>query len=126
VRCFQNAARRLSPRGVFVLETFTPDIASLNREGVRTMAVSFGAVWLEALAHDPVTQTIDYQRIRLSGSGVRLIPLAMRYAWPAEMDLMARVAGLELRERWADWDRSPFTAKSGKHVSIYGWPEAGA
>jgi SAM-dependent methyltransferase len=123
VRCFQNAARRLSPRGVFVLETFTPDIAYLNREGVRTMAVSFGAVWLEALAHDPVTQTIDYQRIRLSGGGVRLTPLAMRYAWPAEMDLMARVAGLELRERWAGWDRSPFTAKSSKHVSIYGWPQ---
>jgi SAM-dependent methyltransferase len=126
VRCFQNAARRLSPRGVFVLEAFTPDIAYLDRGTVRTMGVSFGAAWLEALAHDPVTQTVDYQRIRLSSDGVRLIPLAMRYAWPAEMDLMARVAGLELRERWADWDRSPFTAKSRKHISVYGWPRAGA
>ena len=125
VRCFQNAARRLSPRGVFVLETFIPDVADLNRQEVRTMAVSFRSAWLEAVAHDPVTQTVDYQRIRLSSDGVRLIPLAMRYAWPAEIDLMARVAGLQLRERWADWDRSPFTAKSGKHVSVYGWPRAG-
>jgi SAM-dependent methyltransferase len=122
VRCFQNAARHLSPRGVFVLEAFVPDDASLNREGVRTVALSFGSAWLEALTHDPTRQTLDYQYIRLTKEGVSLTPLALRYAWPAEIDLMARLAGLTLYRRWADWDRSPFTAKSGKHISVYGWP----
>ena len=124
VRCFQNAARHLAPRGVFVLEVFTPDVAALNRDGVKTVALTFGSVWLEALKHDHVTQTVDYQYIRLTRDGIRLTPLPMRYAWPAEMDLMARLAGLELRERWADWDRAPFTAASSKHISVYGWPRA--
>ena len=73
--------------------------------------------------HDPVAQTIDYQRIVITDEGARLSPLAMRYAWPSEFDLMARLAGLELRERWGWWDRSPFTADSTSHVSVYGRAE---
>ena len=49
-----------------------------------------------------------------------MTPLPMRYAWPAEIDLMAQLAGLELRERWSDWDRSPFRGSSAKHISVYG------
>jgi hypothetical protein len=123
VRCFQNVARRLTPRGLFVVEAFVPDVAHfVDRERVRTVSVTFDAAQLEVSVHDPVTQVIRYQYITLSQAGVRLTPLPMRYAWPSEIDLMARLAGLQLRERWGGWDRSAFTAASTKHVSVYGWP----
>lgn len=123
VRCFGNVARRLTQRGVFVIEAFVPDVAHfVDRERVRTVAVTFDSAFLEASAHDPVTQTIDYQYITLNPAGARLTPLPMRYAWPSEIDLMARLAGLQLRHRWGGWDRSAFTAASSKHVSVYGRP----
>ncbi|HEY5107250.1 MAG TPA: methyltransferase domain-containing protein [Caulobacteraceae bacterium] len=125
VRCFSNVARRLTPRGVFVVEAFVPDPAHfVDRERVRTVGISFDAAHLEASVHDPVSQVINYQYISLTGAGIRLTPLPMRYAWPSEIDLMARLAGLQLHQRWADWDRSAFTADSRKHVSVYGWPAA--
>jgi len=55
----------------------------------------------------------------LSGAGVRLCPIVTRYAWPSELDLMARIAGLRLKERWAGWNREPFIAASSTHVSVY-------
>jgi SAM-dependent methyltransferase len=123
VRCFKNVARRLTPRGVFVVEAFVPDVANfVDKERVRTVGVTFNSAHLEASIHDPVTQTINYQYITLTQAGVRLTPLPMRYAWPGEMDLMARLAGLQLRNRWGGWDRSAFTAASTRHVSVYGWP----
>ena len=70
--------------------------------------------------HDPVTQVVTSQHVLLTEAGPRLYPVKIRYAWPGELDLMARLAGLRLRERWGGWDRSPFTAASGKHVSVYG------
>ena len=69
--------------------------------------------------HDPVTQTVQYQRMKISAAGVEMQPLPIRYAWPAEIDLMARLAGLRLQSRWGGWDRSPFTAESRMHVSVY-------
>jgi SAM-dependent methyltransferase len=124
VRCFQNVARRLTPHGVFVIEAFVPDIAHfVDHHRVRTVGVTFGSAHLEASVHDPVTQVITYQYITLNQAGVRLTPLPMRYAWPCEIDLMARLAGLRLQERWGGWDRSAFTAASSKHVSVYGWPD---
>jgi hypothetical protein len=104
-----------------VLEAFVPDVAHfVDRERVRTARITFGSVFLEASVHDPVTQRIDYQYIAATADGLRLTPLPMRYVWPSEMDLMARLAGLELRRRWSGWDRSAFTATSTKHVSVYG------
>jgi hypothetical protein len=67
-----------------------------------------------------VTQTLDESHVTLTPSGVRLDPIVTRYAWPAELDLMARIAGLRLRERWGGWNREPFTAASKLHVSVYG------
>jgi SAM-dependent methyltransferase len=126
VRCFQNVARRLTPRGVFVVEAFVPEVAHfVDRQRVRTVGVTFKSAYLEASVHDPVTQVINYQYITLSEAGMRLTPLPMRYAWPAEIDLMARLAGLQLRERWGGWDRASFTAASTKHVSMYGFPTSG-
>jgi hypothetical protein len=58
--------------------------------------------------------------VSLTSEGVRLYPIVTRYAWPSELDLMARIAGLRLHDRWAGWNREPFTAASGRHISVYG------
>jgi hypothetical protein len=73
----------------------------------------------EIAIHDPVLQTVALQRIVISDGGTQITPHFMCYAWPSELDLMAQLAGLERRERWAWWDRSPFTAGSKSHVSVY-------
>ena len=123
VRCFQNVAKRLSKGGTFLVETYVPDFAQFkNGQNLRTMQVGLTSAWLEASKHDPVTQTLDHQRIRITDEGIRLVPLPMRYAWPAEIDLMAQLAGLRLKHRWGSWDRAPFTADSKMHVSIYEKP----
>jgi hypothetical protein len=64
-------------------------------------------------------QLVTAQHIILTEHGTRFYPVKLRYIWPSEMDLMARLAQLQLRERWADWGKSQFTAKSGKHISVY-------
>ena len=120
VRCFQNAARHLTPDGVFVIETVVPEISRYaDGQVVRGNVVEKDYVRFEVAMHDPVAQTVDFQRIVIDKDGTRLRPHFMRYAWPGELDLMARLAGLELRERWAWWDRSPFAADSTSHVSVY-------
>jgi SAM-dependent methyltransferase len=120
VRCFRKVARHLTASGVFVVETFVPDIAGfVDGQAVRVDQVASDSVVLEASVHDPVAQTVDYQYIVITQDGTRLYPVRMRYAWPSELDLMARLAGLELRERWGGWDRAPFTASSSGHVSVY-------
>jgi hypothetical protein len=74
---------------------------------------------LTATQRHPVEQRSDSQHVLLAPGGVRLYPVSIRWAWPAELDLMARLAGLRLRERWAGWRREPFDADSTAHVSVY-------
>lgn len=125
VRCFHNVARHLTARGVFVVEAFIPDIAGfVDDQAVRVVHVTTESATLEASVHDPVAQIVQYQYIVITQEGARLYPVPMRYAWPSELDLMARLAGLELRDRWGGWDRSPFTASSSGHVSVYARAEA--
>ncbi len=120
VRCFHNVARHLTAGGVFVVDAFVPGISgAVDNQAVRTAHITADSVYLEASVHDPVTQTVQYQYIEITQDGTRLYPVLLRYAWPSELDLMARLAGLELRERWGGWDRSPFTASSSVHVSVY-------
>jgi SAM-dependent methyltransferase len=120
VRCFENVARHLAPEGVFVVEAFVPDLTGfVNGQAVRTVHVTADSVYLEASVHDAVAQTVQYQYVAITQGDVRLFPVPMRYAWPSELDLMARLAGLELRQRWGGWDRSAFTALSSSHVSVY-------
>ncbi len=97
LRCFENVAAHLTDDGCFVVEV---------RIGV--------------LRHDPSTQTLEQSHISLSSDGVSLNPVVQRYAWPSELDLMGRIAGLRLRERWADWEERPFNSSSEAHVSVYG------
>ena len=120
VRCFRNAAEHLTADGVFVLEAYTPE-AALAGGPLRVMAVETDRVGLKVSQHDAVQQKIKSQHVVFHQGEVRLFPVEIRYAWPAELDLMAELAGLRLRHRWSGWDGAPFTAASAKHVSIYEW-----
>ena len=120
VDCFARTAEHLEPGGHFLIETYVPDLSEFQHDqGVRVLKLGFDHVSLEAAEHDPVQQTVAYQRIHIGTEGTRLDPLPIRYAWPAEIDLMAKLAGLELEHRWGDWHQNPFTATSRMHVSVY-------
>lgn len=120
VSCFAHTAAKLRTGGTFVIETFIPSRAQLAQtQWVETKRLDMGQVWLEAAVHDPIAQTFEMQRIRITGAGMKLVPLPMRYAFPAEIDLMAQLAGLHLRDRWGGWDKQAFTGGSGMHISVY-------
>ena len=120
VRCFQNVAAHLGPDGVFVIEAFVPDLTRFDRgQRVEAMRVDLDAVQLQASRHDPSTQGVRVVHMTIGADGVRMDPILLRYAWPAELDLMARLAGLRLRDRWSGWHGEPFTAASQAHVSVY-------
>jgi SAM-dependent methyltransferase len=122
VRCFENVAAHLTADGSFVVEAFVPTYLTRLRDDqyVDAEAIAVSEVWLDVGRHDPVTQRLEESHVVLSREGVRVYPIVARYAWPSELDLMARIAGLHLKERWAGWNREPFTSTSGKHVSVYG------
>jgi hypothetical protein len=123
LRCFENVARHLTPDGVFVLEVFVPDLTRFTRhQNIGTSSVAMDSVRFDASRHDPLGQRVDSIHVVIGPDGVRTYPVAVRYAWPSELDLMARIAGLELRERWGGWQNEPLTADSGNHVSVYGPP----
>ena len=79
-------------------------------------------IWFDSIVarFDPVTQILDESHVALTRDGVRLSPIVTRYAWPSELDLMARIAGLRLVDRWGGWKSEPFTADSRRHISVYG------
>jgi 2-polyprenyl-3-methyl-5-hydroxy-6-metoxy-1,4-benzoquinol methylase len=119
-RCFSNVASMLRPSGTFVIEAFVPDLGRFDRgQRLAVSRIEPETVWLEAAIHDAANQRVDSQLVRLSTAGIRLFPIRIRYAWPSELDLMARAAGLRLRGRWAGWRKQPFSAASGVHVSVY-------
>ncbi len=122
VRCFANVAAHLGEGGVFVIETYSPAFLYRlqNNQYVEAEGIEVDAVRLDVLRHDPVTQVIEESHVTLSPAGMRFNPVVQRYAWPSELDLMAQMAGLRLRERWGSWNREPFTGASSLHVSVYG------
>lgn len=121
IRCFDNVATRLNPGGTFLVETFVPDLCGFSDgQRLQTKRLDRSSVLLEAALHDPVRQLLEFQRITITKAGTRLVPLPMRYAWPSEIDLMARLAGLSLKERWGGWNREPFDASCTMHISVYG------
>jgi SAM-dependent methyltransferase len=122
VRCFKNAADHLADNGSFVVEANVPAFLHRlsNNQYVEAEAIRVDEVRLDLLRHDVATQTIEESHITLSSAGVCLNPVVQRYAWPSELDLMARIAGLRLKERWGGWDREVFTSNSGNCVSVYG------
>lgn len=122
VRCFENVAAHLTDAGSFVVEAYTPGFLHRLRDHqqVAAEAVQVDEVRIGVLRHDPATQSIEQSHVSLSSAGIRLNPVVQRYAWPSEIDLMARLAGLRLKQRWSSWERAPFTAASELHVSVYG------
>jgi hypothetical protein len=120
VTCFQTVARHLANDGAFAMEAFVPDVARFDRgQRVGAIEVSGDGVRLDVSQHDGIAQRTETQHLVIREDGVRLYPVKLRYAYVAELDLMARLAGMRLRERWADWDRSPLSASSARHVSVW-------
>jgi SAM-dependent methyltransferase len=119
-QCFAGVARVLEPEGMFVIECFVPDLARFDHDQrVQARSVTEDCAVIEVSVHDQVHQRVTTQMITVDGQGMHLRPVAIRYSWPAELDLMADRAGLRLIARYADWSRRPFTAASGGHVSVY-------
>jgi SAM-dependent methyltransferase len=112
VEVFANAAAHLEPGGCFVVEVGVP-----NRQRLEVFDLSDTHVGVDELDFD--TQRLVSHHFTLVDGQWQLLSMPFRSVSPAELDLMARLAGLRLRERWADWDRSPFTAESTKHVSVW-------
>jgi len=121
VRCFENVATHLTDDGRFVIETMVPAYLYRLRDDqyVDAEHLELDAVHLDVGRHDPVAQRLDESHVELTTSGVRVFPIVTRYAWPSELDLMARLAGLRLHGRWGGWRGEPFTAASARHVSVY-------
>jgi SAM-dependent methyltransferase len=127
VRCFECVAAHLQPGGCFVVEAFVPNPARFHEgQSVRVRTMTSERVALDVAEIDPVSQFMYTTRIDLRDGAIQLHPANHRYAWPTELDLMARIAGLHLENRWQDWDRSAFTATSQFHVSVYRKPGAAA
>ena len=121
VRCFANVASHLADDGVFVIEAFVPDLTGYNGgQRVSAMHVGTDSVRLDAARVDPAEQRVTATHVVLTGDGTRLYPVHLRYAWPAELDLMAQLAGLRLVQRRGGWRREPFGSWSAAHVSVYG------
>jgi SAM-dependent methyltransferase len=118
VACFCNAAAHLRPGGVFVIEVGIPDLQRLPfGERYRPFSVKPTHVGIDEF--DVVEQGLISHHYVIDGDRLDLVSMPFRYAWPAELDLMARIAGMRLRERWAGWRREPLTATSESHVSVW-------
>jgi hypothetical protein len=118
--CFRNVARVLAPEGAFVLECFVPDPGKFDRGSrVEALEVTEDSATIQVYRHDTVVQRYAKQTITFTANGIRMLPVALRYCWPSELDLMASQAGLELHERYADWERRPFDSGSTSHISVY-------
>lgn len=123
VACFRNAARHLVTGGRFVIELWVPQLRALAPGHKGTVEVSEpGYLLVDTI--DPHQQLLISHHVRFDPEvtgdrEARIGRSPHRYIWPSELDLMARLAGFELESRWADWDRSDFTAESRSHVSVY-------
>lgn len=120
VQCFRNVAAHLAPGGCFVIEAFVPDLSRFTGGQVNwATKVTVDEVQLDVGQHDAANQRVSSQKVVITEGNVRLYPVQIRYCWPSELDLMAQLAGLRLRERWSNWKREPFTSDSGQHISVY-------
>jgi hypothetical protein len=121
VACFENAAAHLEPGGAFLIETHVPDLQRLPL-GHTVIPWRADPQGISFDVYDVVSQRFSSQHYTFREDGVDASPVEFRYAWPAELDLMARIAGLRLRDRLGGFEREPFTTVSPRHVSIYEKP----
>jgi hypothetical protein len=103
-----------------VIEAFVPDPTLFDRgQRVSATRVEMDRVVLDATRHDSVLQRVSTQHVMVGKEGIVMLPVELRYAWPSELDVMARLAGMHLAARFGGWQREPFTAASPSHVSVY-------
>lgn len=121
VRCFVNVARHLARDGVFAIEAFVPDLRRFVLDGpTSTRRIELDdATLVDVATHHPLAQRVESRHIVIRSGDMDVVEVSTRYAYPAELDLMAQVAGMSLRERWSDWRRTPFGDASKNHVSVY-------
>jgi SAM-dependent methyltransferase len=121
VACFGNAAAHLAPGGCFVIEVSVPRLRQLP-PGQTIIPLHAGPTRWAFDVYEPATQamTSNYVKVTDGRGTYRSIPF--RYVWPAELDLMAQLAGLRLHHRWDSWTRQPFTNESRQHVSVWRKP----
>ncbi|MCX4669639.1 class I SAM-dependent methyltransferase [Streptomyces sp. NBC_01381] len=119
VACFKAAADHLQKGGVFIVEARVPDWHPETRQAVSVRELSDTHAHWSAMLHDPVTQVVRSQEVRADENGIRLLPMVTRYAWPAELDLMARLTGMRLLTRHGDWEGGSFNPSSTRHLSVY-------
>ena len=122
VDCFRNVATHLEPGGRFVIEVGVPDLRRLP-PGERFVVFDGRETHWGIDEYDVANQGLISHHFQLVDGRVEKSSGPFRYVWPAELDLMARIAGLELRERWGGWQREPFTSESRQHVSVWEKPE---
>jgi SAM-dependent methyltransferase len=118
VACFRNAAAHLEPGGSFVVEVMIPELQRLP-PGETFRVFSGSERYWGIDEYDVANQGLISHHFELVGDKVERVSMPFRYAWPAEYDLMAQLAGMTLRERWGGWKRQPFTSESDKHVSVW-------
>jgi SAM-dependent methyltransferase len=119
VACFENAAAHLAPGGRFVIEARVPELQRLPL-GQTVLPWRADPSGMSYYVYDTVTQRLSGQHYHFHDDGkVEASPTEMRYVWPAELDLMARIAGMRLQHRFAGWNQEPFTHLSPSHVSVY-------
>jgi SAM-dependent methyltransferase len=118
VACFQNDARHLEPGGCFLIEVFVPALQRLPPgETIRAFTARPDRLGFDE--YDVASQSLVSHHYSIVDGRLQTLSLPFRYVWPAELDLMAQIAGLTLRERWSDWTRTPFTSESTIHVSVW-------
>lgn len=118
VQAFRNAAAHLEPGGSFVVEVMVPDLQRLPPgESVRPFTVTPTRLGFDQ--YDIASQGLVSNHYWIDGDRARVESMPFRYVWPSELDLMARIAGMSLRERWGGWNREPFTSDSTTHVSVW-------
>jgi SAM-dependent methyltransferase len=118
VACFQNVAGHLEPGGCFVIEVLVPRLRRLP-PGERFQPFDVSPTHVGIDEYDVARQGLISHHYWVEGDRVEVFSPPFRYVWPSELDLMARLAGMTLRERWAGWRREPFTSESEGHVSVW-------
>jgi SAM-dependent methyltransferase len=121
VACFRNVAEHLDPGGCFVIETAVPPLRRLP-PGQDILGYRAGPAGIVSYSHDHATQQYSGHYVEFADGTGQYRTIPFRYVWPSELDLMAQLAGLRLRNRWAGWNRAPFTTDSGSHVSVWEKP----
>ena len=118
VACFGNVAAHLEPGGCFVIEVYIPELQRLP-PGETIHAFTVTPTHLGFEEYDVATQIAYSHHYWMVDGQLETFSAPFRYVWPSELDLMARLAGMALRERWSSWDREPFTSDSRSHVSVW-------